>query len=56
MNQDDLKDQSKEQLSALLQSYKECPSRGVKDEITIARLEDILENCEIVFSRIEDIH
>ena len=52
----DLKDQSKEQLCALLQAYKECPSRGVKDEITIARLEHILENCEITFLRVEDIH
>lgn len=55
MNHDDLKEQSKEQLSALLQSYKECPSRGVKDEITIARIEDILENCEITFLRHEDL-
>ena len=45
----------KEQLRILLKSYKESPSRGIKDEITISRIEDILDNNDIVFSRIEEL-
>ena len=45
----------KEELKALLKSYKESPSRGIKDEIAIAKIEDILDNNNIVFSRIEEL-
>ena len=45
----------KEELKALLKSYKESPSRGIKDEITISRIEDIIDNNDIVFSRIEEL-
>ena len=45
----------KEQLRMLLKSYKESPSRGIKDEITISKIEDILDNNDIVFSRIEEL-
>lgn len=45
----------KEVLKALLKSYKESPSRGIKDEIAIARIENILDNNDIVFSRIEEL-
>ena len=45
----------KEQLRMLLKSYKESPSRGIKDEITISKIEDILDNNNIVFSRIEEL-
>jgi len=39
----------KEELKALLKSYKESPSRGIRDEIAIAKIEDILDNNDIVF-------
>ena len=45
----------KEQLRMLLKSYKESPSRCIKDEITISKIEDILDNNDIVFSRIEEL-
>jgi hypothetical protein len=45
----------KEELKALLKSYKESPSRGIKDEIMIIRIEDIIDNKNIVFSRIEEL-
>jgi hypothetical protein len=45
----------KEELKALLKSYKESPSRGIKDEITISKIEDIIDNNDIVFSRIEEL-
>ena len=45
----------KEQLRILLKSYKESQSRGIKDEITISKIEDILDNNDIVFSRIEEL-
>ena len=45
----------KEELKALLKSYKESPSRGIKDEIMIGKIEDIIDNNDIVFSRIEEL-
>ena len=45
----------KEELKALLKSYKESPSRGIKDEIMISKIEDIIDNNDIVFSRIEEL-
>lgn len=45
----------KEELKALLKSYKESPSRGIKDEITISKIEDLIDNNDIVFSRIEEL-
>jgi hypothetical protein len=39
----------KEELKALLKSYKESPSRGIRDEIAISKIEDILDNNDIVF-------
>jgi len=45
----------KEELKALLKSYKESPSRGIKDEIMISKIEDIIENNDIVFCRIEEL-
>jgi hypothetical protein len=45
----------KEELKALLKSYKESLSRGIKDEIMISKIEDILDNNDIVFSRIEEL-
>jgi hypothetical protein len=45
----------KEELKALLKSYKESPSRGIKDEIAISKIEDIIDNNDIVFSRIEEL-
>ena len=45
----------KEQLRILLKLYKESPSRGIKDEITISKIEVILDNNDIVFSRIEEL-
>jgi len=46
---------NKEELKALLKSYKESPSRGIKDEITISKIEDIIDNNDIVFGRIEEL-
>ena len=45
----------KDELKALLKSYKESPSRGIKDEIMISKIENIIENNDIVFSRIEEL-
>jgi hypothetical protein len=45
----------KDELKALLKSYKESPSRGIKDEIMISKIEDIIENNDIVFCRIEEL-
>ena len=45
----------KEELKALLKSYKESPSLGIKDEIMISKIEDIIDNNDIVFSRIEEL-
>jgi len=43
----------KEELKALLMSYKESPSRGIRDEIAIAKIELLLENSNIIFCRTE---
>jgi len=45
----------KEELKALLKSYKESPSRGIKDEITISKIENLIDNNHIVFSKIEEL-
>ena len=45
----------KEELKALLKSYKESPSRGIKDEIAISKIENIIDNNDIVFCRIEEL-
>jgi len=45
----------KEELKALLKSYKESPSRGIKDEIMISKIENIIDNNNIAFSRIEEL-
>ena len=45
----------KEELKALLKSYKESPSWGIKDEIMISKIEDIIDNNDIVFSRVEEL-
>jgi len=39
----------KKELKALLKSYRESPSRGIKDEITISKIEDLIDNNDIVF-------
>lgn len=45
----------KEELEELIQAYKESPSRGIKDELVISQIENILDTCEITFVRIEDL-
>ena len=45
----------KEELKALLKSYKESLSRGIKDEIMISKIEDIIDNNDIVFGRTEEL-
>jgi hypothetical protein len=45
----------KDELKALLKSYKESPSRGIKDEIMISKIENIIDNNDIIFSRIEEL-
>lgn len=45
----------KEELKALLKSYKESPSRGIRDEIAIAKIELLLENSNIIFCRTEEL-
>ena len=43
----------KEELKALLKSYKESPSRGIKDEITISKIEDIIIRIKAFFEGIQ---
>ena len=45
----------REELEELLQSYKESPSRGIKDEIVISQIEKILDTCEITYLRTEEL-
>ncbi len=45
----------KEELEELLQSYKESPSRGIKDEIVISQIEKILDTCDVSFAKIEEL-
>ncbi len=45
----------KEELENLLQSYKESPSRGIKDEIAISQIEKILDTCDVTFVRVEEL-
>jgi len=45
----------KEELKALLKSYKQSPSLGIKDEIMISKIENIIDNNDIVFGRIEEL-